>query len=150
MRRDLCVFFVVLLSSFGLFGGLSGQEVAQLGPLGAQESDFQLGQNYPNPFNPETKIPFVLEEDLFDDGRPVVVSVRIFNVLQQFVAHPTALSHPRGDGTPVQDLEYPSPGRYEAYWDGLDRNGDQVASGVYFVQLVVNGKSQVRKMFVTK
>lgn len=149
MRRGVCV-FVVLLSSFGLVSGLAGQEVAQIGPSGAQESDFQLGQNYPNPFNPETKIPFVLEEDLFDDGRPVVVSLRIYNVLQQFVAHPTALNHSRGEGTPVRELEYVSSGRHEAYWDGVDRSGKQVASGVYFVQLVVNGKSQVRKMFVTK
>ena len=34
-------------------------------------------------------------------------------------------------------LEYTSPGRYEAYWDGRDRNGNQVASGVYFVQMLV-------------
>lgn len=149
MRRSLCV-LVVLLSSFGLAGSLAGQESARVGPRGAQESDFQLEQNYPNPFNPETRIPFVLDEDLFEGGRPVVVTLRVYNVLQQFVAHPTSLEHPRGEGTPVRELEYPSPGRYEAYWDGTDRSGRQVASGVYFVQLVVNGRSQVRKMFVTK
>lgn len=150
MGRAAGVFFVLLFSSFGLVGGLAGQEIAGAGPSGAQESDFQLEQNYPNPFNPETKIPFVLEDDLFDDGRPVVVTVRIYNVLQQFVAHPTALNHPRGEGTPVEELEYPTSGEFEAYWDGIDRSGRQVASGVYFVQLVVNGQSQVRKMFVTK
>lgn len=150
MRRSVGVFFVLLLSSFGLVGNLAGQEGVQAGPSGAQESDFHLEQNYPNPFNPETTIPFQLEEDLFDEGRPVVVTLRIYNVLQQFVAHPTALNHPRGEGTPVEELEYPSPGEFEAYWNGVDRSGKQVASGVYFVQLVVNGKSQVRKMFVTK
>ncbi len=146
MRRLACV-LVVLLSSVGLTSPASAQ---QAGSTGQQATGFVLEQNYPNPFNPETRIPFVLQPDLFQDGRPVVVSVRIYNVLQQFIAAPTALNHPFGEGVPVLDLEYPYPGRFEAYWDGRDRNGRQVASGVYFVQLTVNGKSQVRKMFVTK
>ena len=79
-----------------------------------------------------------------------MVSVRIFNVLRQFIAAPTALGHPRGDGVELVQLEFDYPGRYEAYWDGHDEFGNQVASGVYFVQLTVNGRSQVMKMFVTK
>ena len=146
MRRLSRVLFV-LLSITGLTLGASAQQV---GSGGKQDSGFRLEQNYPNPFNPETKIPFVLGEDLFVDGESVVVSVRIYNVLQQFITAPTALNHPRGEGVPVLDLEYPYPGRFEAYWDGRDQAGRQVASGVYFVQLVVNGESQVRKMFVTK
>lgn len=151
MRRSLCV-FVVFFLSLGWTVSLAAQEqeTDPADPTGRQESDFRLEQNYPNPFNPETKIPFVLDEDLFQSGGRVVVSVRIYNVLQQFVATPTALNHPRGEGTPVDDLEYPGAGRYEAYWDGTDRSGREVASGVYFVQLVVNGRTQVRKMFVTK
>jgi hypothetical protein len=113
-------------------------------------SGFSLEQNYPNPFNPETRIPFVLDEELFAEGRFPVVSIRIFNILQQLVAVPTALRHPLGDGVPVTNLEYPSPGRYEAYWDGADSNGRQVASGIYLMQLSVNGMSQTRKMYVTK
>lgn len=149
MRRRICV-FVVLLISFGLAAPTSAQEAGNQGSSGGQGSGFQLGQNYPNPFNPETKIPFALGEELFEDGRPVVVTIRIYNVLQQFVAAPVALNHPGGEGVAVAELEYPAPGRYEAYWDGTDRSGNSVASGVYFVQLVVNGRSQVRKMFVTK
>ncbi len=145
MRRLMCVLFV-LLSIVGFTSTAS----AQVGPTGKRDSGFALEQNYPNPFNPETKIPFVLGEELFQSGRPVVVSVRIFNVLQQFITAPTALNHPQGEGVPVLNLEYPFPGRFEAYWDGRDSSGRKVASGVYFVQLVVNGKTQVRKMFVTK
>jgi hypothetical protein len=121
-----------------------------VGSSGEQENGFHLEQNYPNPFNPETKIPFILNEDLFGDGRSVVVSVRIYNVLQQFIATPTALNHPRGEAVPVTDLEYATPGRFETYWDGRDQAGRHVASGVYFVQLVVDGRSQIRKMFVAK
>lgn len=149
MRRRVCV-FAVLLSILGAGSALSAQEMGPPSSSERQERGFRLEQNYPNPFNPETKIPFVLREELFEEGRSVVVSVRIYNVLQQFVASPTALSHPRGEGTPVSELEYTAPGRHEAYWDGTDRSGRQVASGVYFVQLVVNGRSQVRKMYVTK
>ncbi len=146
MRRFKCVLFL-LLSIFGLTTSASAQQV---GSAGKQESGFVLEPNYPNPFNPETKIPFVLYEELFVDGKAVVVSIRIFNVLQQFITAPTALNHPHGDGVPVLDLEYPYPGRFEAYWDGRDERGRQVASGVYFVQLTVNGKTQFQRMYVTK
>ena len=146
MRRQRCVLFL-LLSILGLAPAASAQ---QPGSAGKKDSGFKLEQNYPNPFNPETKIPFVLYDELFEDGKSVVVSVRIFNVLQQFITAPTALNHPRGEGVPVLELEYPYPGQYEAYWDGRDERGRQVASGVYFVQLTVNGKTQFQRMYVTK
>lgn len=113
-------------------------------------SGFRLEQNYPNPFNPETRIPFELSDILFEEGEPVKVSVRIYNILQQFVASPVVLNYPGGDGLPLLQLEFASPGRYEAYWDGKDRTGNKVASGVYFVHMVVNGQSALRKMFITK
>lgn len=115
-----------------------------------QANGFQLGQNYPNPFNPETTIPFVLGEDLFVNGS-AVVSIRIFNILTQLVAHPIALGHPSGQGVEIDRLEYSQPGRYEAFWDGNDLQGRQVASGIYLMQLTVNGlKPLTRKMYVLK
>lgn len=136
--------------------GWAESGIAQGPPLPDDERDdngdmgFTLGQNYPNPFNPETRIPFELSERLFDAGEPVVVSIRIFNILQQYVAAPVAMGFMGGEGLPMLQLEYTSPGRYEAYWDGRDRNSNQVASGVYFVQMLVNGQTAMRKMFVTK
>jgi hypothetical protein len=115
-----------------------------------QANGFQLGQNYPNPFNPETTIPFVLGEDLFLNGS-AVVSIRIFNILTQLVAHPIALGHPSGQGVEIDRLEYSQPGRYEGFWDGNDLQGRQVASGIYLMQLTVNGlKPLTRKMYVLK
>ena len=111
---------------------------------------FELEPNYPNPFNPETTIPFTLTEELFADGAPVVVTVRIFNLLSQLVAYPVALSHPSGSGVVVRSLEYARPGRHEAFWDGTDQSGRQVASGIYLLQLTVNGQSGTRKMIVQK
>lgn len=148
MRRTIGVLSVLLLS-FGIHGTLSAQESGRRASS-EQANGFQLEQNYPNPFNPETKIPFVLYEDLFVDGRGAVVTVRIFNLLQQMVAVPVALGHPSGEGVQVQQLEYTQPGRYEAFWDGTDISGRQVASGIYFMQISVNGVSQVRKMYVLK
>jgi hypothetical protein len=147
VRRILGVFSALLLM-VGAAQGLSAQQTGDAPP--GQASGFQLEQNYPNPFNPETTIPFVLAEELFADGRPVVVSLRIFNLLQQMVAVPVALAHPAGEGIQVQQLEYAQPGRYEAFWDGMDLSDRQVASGIYFMQLTVNGVTKTRKMYVLK
>ena len=148
MRRIVGVLFV-LLSLFAVAPGLSAQEAGQAASS-RQANGFQLEQNYPNPFNPETRIPFQLGDDLFASGRPVVVSIRIFNLLQQVVASPIALGHPAGEGVPVLQLEFTQPGRYEAFWDGMDSYGRQVASGIYFMRLTVNGMSTVKKMYVLK
>ena len=139
---------VLLLLASGGAAGLSAQKP----PVRENERNagFKLEQNYPNPFNPETRIPFVLDEILFDEGEAPTVSIRILNILGQFVASPVALSVPSGEGLPLLQVEYPIPGRYEAYWDGRDRNGNLVASGVYLVKLIVDGKEDLMKMFVTK
>ena len=144
--RSLLLFLVVLVSG----GAVSGAAQDLPPPLDERDVGFKLEQNYPNPFNPETRIPFELSESLFSTGEPVTVSIRIFNILQQFVAAPVALGFPGGEGLPLMQLEYTSAGRYEAYWDGRDRNGNRVASGVYFVQMLVSGQTAWRKMFVTK
>ena len=113
----------------------STKEPASLG----QASGFDLQQNYPNPFNPETTIPFILHEGLFAEGRPTLVSIHIFNRLLQLVASPVAVRHSSGEGAELIQLEYAQPGAYEAFWDGTDLSGRQVASGVYFTQMNVNG-----------
>ena len=112
------------------------------------DTGFELEQNYPNPFQSTTRIPFVLGPTLFADGQPVTVTMRIFNVLQQFVGNPTTLNHPSGNGVPVNELVYDRPGRKEAFWDGRDLNGRQVASGVYILQVIVDGQRDTMKMIV--
>jgi hypothetical protein len=149
MRRISGVLSVLLL----LFCAAEHASAQDIGgrTQNRQANGFQLEQNYPNPFNPETTIPFTLGEELFVDGRPAVVSIRIFNILTQLVANPVALRHPSGEGVEVDQLEYLQPGRYEAYWDGTDQMGRQVASGIYLMQLSVNGlKPLTRKMYVMK
>jgi len=127
--------------------GVAGQETP---PSGRAGGGFELEPNYPNPFNPETTVRFTLNEELFTTGAPVLVTVRIFNLLSQPVAYPVALSHPAGAGVEVRALEYTQPGRHEAFWDGTDQSGRPVASGIYLLQLTVNGQSGTRKMVVQK
>lgn len=149
MRRSLGVVLVLVSAAF-LPGTASGQQVGT--DVGVQQDagyGFELGRNYPNPFASETRIPFDLFEEAFPEGRPANVTIRIFNILRQYVASPTALGHPAGDGTPVTDLEYLAPGHYEAHWDGRDRSGSLVPSGVYLLELTVNGRSQVRRIVVS-
>ena len=149
MRRLTGVAFVLISAALLPEAVLSQQVGATVGAQQEPESGFELGRNYPNPFNPDTRIPFDLFEGVFPEGRPANVTIRIFNILRQYVASPTALGHPAGDGTPIADLEYTSPGHYEAHWDGRDRSGSYVVSGVYILEFTVNGRSQVRRMFVS-
>ncbi len=145
MKLSYCL---IVFLSLVFASGIAAQDPGP--PTRAARGGFELEQNYPNPFNPETTIPFTLGEELFADGAPVVVSLRIFNLLSQPVAIPVALSHPAGAGVEVRALEYTRPGRHEAFWDGTDQSGRQVASGIYFMQLTVNGQSVSRRMYVLK
>ncbi|MGQ0812925.1 MAG: hypothetical protein ACT4O1_00465 [Gemmatimonadota bacterium] len=144
MRRVFGV-CVVLLIALGLFPeSLFGQRSPN------RDRGSQLNQNYPNPFNPTTTLSFSVPEDAVAGGGPATVTLRIFNVLQQLVAIPKALNHPLGD-VAVENLQYDSPGPQQAFWDGTDRNGRKVASGIYYAQLIVNGERRgVIKMIVTK
>ena len=127
-------------------GALTAQDTS---PESRPGAGFELEGNYPNPFNPETTIRFSLGEEMFASGEPVVVTIRIFNILSRLVAHPVALAHPAGP-VEVRSLEYSQPGRHEAFWDGTDQSGRPVASGIYLLQLNVNGQSGMQKMIVQK
>lgn len=144
--RSLCALALAVAASLVVVHRIEAQ--APPNPSGG--NGFGLEQNYPNPFNPETTIPFTLGDELFVDGRTPVVSMRVFNLLTQPVAYPTALGHPEGLGVELRNLVYTRPGRYEAFWDGTDQSGREVASGIYFIQLTVNGQSVTRRMLIQK
>ena len=150
MRRRILngVIFLVLLCVIP--AAVTAQDRGRDAQPRTNDPGFELLQNYPNPFNPSTRIPFTLSSQLFDDSETVVVTMRIFNVLQQFVASPTAIGHPDGNGELVDRLEYYTPGAKEAFWDGRDDNGNQVAAGVYYLQMIVNGRRQIMKMVVSR
>jgi hypothetical protein len=74
---------------------------------------------YPNPFNPATTIRFRLHE-------AARVRLRIFNVRGALVRNLLD-----------RDLH---PGIFESRWNGKDREGQTVASGLYFYRLEINDK----------
>lgn len=94
----------------------------------------ELFQNYPNPFNPETFIPFQITEKAH-------VVIRIYNI--------------RGELIRTLDLGVKEPGKYiskdkAAYWDGLNDDRQEVASGVYFYQIHAGNYVSVKQMVVLK
>ncbi|CAN5688797.1 hypothetical protein BH23GEM9_BH23GEM9_14290 [soil metagenome] len=144
MRRTLGVGVVLLLAILFMPSDVWGQQ-------SGERAKSRLGANYPNPFNPETRIPFDLFDEDFVGGRPVVVSIRIRSVMGEVVAIPAALNHPDGNGVEVNNLQYTTPGEKTAYWNGLNRSGRKVASGIYYVELVVNGeRAPPRQIVVAK
>ncbi len=97
---------------------------------------YELQNNYPNPFNPSTTIMYGLP-------RQSHVTVMIYSVLGQEVA------------TLVNEVQAPS--YYRVVWNGQDKKGGQVSSGVYFFRIVAqstDGKTQpfveVKKMMLMK
>ena len=139
----------VLLLLWLLCGVVLPPGVQAQGSSGAQSRGFHLEQNYPNPANPDTYIPFILEESLFSDGAPRLVTIRIVNMLNQLVAVPKAVGHPRGSNVPVLNLRYTEPGRKQAYWDGRDLQGRRVPTAVYFVVLQVGDQVEYFRFHVT-
>jgi hypothetical protein len=99
------------------------------GPDSPDVRDFYLAQNVPNPFNPVTTIRF---------GLPVSssVSLRIYDTAGRLIR--VLVDDQRGAG------------RYEAIWDGLDRAGRPVASGVYFYRLATNTFVEDKKMILLR
>lgn len=85
---------------------------------------FQLEQNFPNPFNPETSIPFYLSNAAF-------VKISIFNQLGQTVSELVNKTLNSGKHT-------------------VQFNGSAFPSGLYFYRMVVNGKTETRKMVLMK
>jgi hypothetical protein len=99
-------------------------------PAGNVPTNFALHQNYPNPFNSETIIRFTLE-------RPADVRIDVYDVL----------------GRPVKRIgeqHYAEPGTYAVAFDGTDRSGRTLPSGVYFYRLVADNVRDVRKMVLLK
>jgi len=94
-----------------------------------QPERFDLGQNIPNPFNASTSIRFKLP-------RSSRIAIEIYNILGQSVRR-------------LIDEEKP-PGQYEVTWDGLDDNGREAASGMYFYRINAGDYSESKKMILMK
>ncbi|MFQ5706821.1 MAG: T9SS type A sorting domain-containing protein [bacterium] len=81
--------------------------------------NFKLDPNYPNPFRSQTTLFYELPERSF-------VTIKIYNVLGQEIAVLVS-----------KELES---GQHSVQWNGLDKNQQPVAAGMYFVTLWKNGQ----------
>ena len=93
-----------------------------------------LLQNFPNPFNPETWMPYVLAND-------VPVTIGIYDVGGQIVRQLHIGVQPAGGYLSRE---------HAAYWDGKDRWGEPVSSGVYFYTLRAGTFQATRRMVILK
>ena len=90
--------------------------------------------NYPNPFNPETWMPYQLATNTH-------AAIRIYTP----------------SGTLIRNFElgFRDAGFYigksrAAYWNGCNNDGERVASGTYFYQLITPESTATRKMVILK
>lgn len=146
-----CLRATLVALSLTLLGVVVGAQQAATGAQVLSDAAFTLEPADPNPFERETRIVFVLGEELFRAGSAPAVSIRIYNLLHQIVAVPTVrLREGEESRRRLDGIRMPAPGAYEAIWDGRDLQGQRVNEGPYFIQLLVDGRSQVRKVLVVR
>ena len=90
---------------------------------------FELHEPFPNPFNPKTKIAFNTTND-------AKIELVIFDINGRLVRE--------------FDISGKSPGYHVVEWDALDNNGNQVSTGVYFIQFTSEASYQVKKIVFLK
>ncbi len=89
-----------------------------------------ISQNHPNPFNPVTNIAFTVPAGAEN------ATLRIYDVSGRLVA--TLVDEPMPAGA------------HSVVWDGTNRDGERLASGVYFARLNAGMDTAVRKMTLLK
>ena len=88
-----------------------------------------LQQNYPNPFNPRTEI-------LFDIRFQDLATLKIYNIKGQEII------------TLINKVI--NPGFHKVSWNGVNANGRELSSGMYFYELVVGDISLRKKQVLLK
>jgi len=92
---------------------------------------FVLYQNYPNPFNTTTEISFRIVSRVVDEVRLSIYNLRGELIRQLLSAVKT-------------------PGKHSFTWDGKDRRGNSVSSGIYFYKLSAGNFSETKRMVLVK
>jgi hypothetical protein len=88
-----------------------------------------LRANYPNPFNPTTNIQF----DIAVEGH---VQIEVYNI--------------RGQRVTTLVNEHLGIGSHSVVWDGTNRIGRNVSSGLYFYKMTTGEYTETRKMLLMK
>ena len=105
------------------------------GYVGIEEIDsempktFSVSQNYPNPFINQTKIHYGLPKDTY-------IRITIYDIM----------------GREIVTLadEYKKAGYYTITWNGTNKSGRKVASGIYFYRVETDEKKIVKKAYLLR
>ena len=90
----------------------------------------ELRGNYPNPFGQETTVAYTL-------GKKQEVTLEVYNVLGQRVRT-------------LVPAEKQRAGLHRLRWEGENRYGDPVGSGVYFLRIRADGFTETKKMVLVR
>jgi len=92
-------------------------------------AETSLEKNYPNPFNPSTTIPVKLSEAGY-------VTLKVYDM----------------SGSLVKTLasDYRDAGSYDVIWNGLNNDGQKVASGQYILQMSAPNYNKTQQMTFLK
>ncbi len=118
-----------VMPNYSLFGQLvdyQPNDSDESTNIAAWEPDMNV---YPNPFNPKTTVSFSLASDS-------KVEMKVYNVKGQMVQNLC------DDVLPV--------GKQQITWDGTDKTHKAVASGLYLINLNINGKDYRSKALLLK
>lgn len=116
---------IVVWEEVGNFVGLRAQRVDRYGNLGGTtpvedrqtnfiSKDFIFESPYPNPFNNRIKISFSIPENLF-------ISIKIYDILGREVITLKEEKYIRG--------------RHVVFWNGNNKQGKKLPTGIYFIVL---------------
>ncbi len=131
-EQDSTAYFAGCLDDIRIFNrGLTAREIEAFFLEGSPSTSKvdELKQNFPNPFNPETTITYVLSSAAH-------VRVNVYNIRGQEVRSLLDESQPRGT--------------HSVRWDGNDKAGREVSSGVYVYRVRAGGQGRSRKMLLIK
>ena len=94
-----------------------------------QPSNIVLDANFPNPFNPQTTIRFTLDKSTW-------IRLEVFNSAGQQIRR-------------LADTVWVA-GTHQVLWDGTDKDGRAVGSGVYFYRLYTGFSNLTRPMLLIR
>ncbi len=97
--------------------------------IGELPKNFHLFQNYPNPFNSSTTIRYHLSQ-------PGKTRLQIFDMMGRLV-------HTLNDNQQQA-------GDYQIKWDGSDRDGLKISTGIYLCQLTAERRKLTNKLILIK
>lgn len=109
--------------------GTGATSDARVDPL---PEEYLLFQNYPNPFNAETEIRYQIPDSRF----PLHTTLKVYNVLGQEVRTLVDTIQPAGS--------------YSITWDGRDRKGHDMVSGIYYCRMTAGRFAGTIQMVLLK